>query len=76
MSFFSPSRCVALAALVAAVCAVGCKKSKPTDAGGDTDTPSGTPGAGPGPAGGGAPGAGGPPARGSEARDTVGGFKV
>lgn len=70
------ARCVALAALVAAVVAVGCKKSKPTDAGGDTDTPAGTPGGGPGPAGGGAPGAGGPPARWSEARDTVGGFKV
>ena len=73
---FSRSRCVALAALLAAVVAVGCKKSKPTDAGGDTNTPAGAPGAGTGPAGGGTPAAGSPPARWSEARDPVGGFKV
>ncbi len=71
----SRSRVVAQAALVVAVLALGCKKTKPGDAGGDsnTNTPAatGTPGGG-----GAAPGASGPPAGWAEARDPVGGFKM
>ena len=72
------SRCVALAALVAAVLAAGCKKKKPDPAADDApNTPAGTPGpAGGAAAGGGAQPAGGPPAGWSEARDTIGGFRL
>lgn len=67
------SRCVALAALVAVALAAGCKKKKPDPAADDApNTPAGTPG----PAGGGAQPAGGPPVGWSEARDTIGGFRL
>ncbi len=66
MLSLSRSHCVALAALVAAVFAVGCKKAKPADTGdSNPNTPTGTPGP-----------AGGPPAGWSEARDTIGGFRL
>lgn len=64
---------LALFVLVAAALALGCKKNKPTDTGGDSG-----PNAPNVPIGGGGnlPGASGPPAGWSEARDPVGGFKL
>ena len=62
------ARRVALAVLVATVLVLGCKKKKPDPA--NDDNPSGAPGSG------NAPGASAPPAGWSEARDTVGGFKL
>jgi hypothetical protein len=61
--------------LVAVVLAFGCKKKKPTDTGGDSNpnAPNVTIGGG---GGGNVPGAGDAPAGWSEARDTVGGYRV
>ena len=70
------SRWAVFAALVVAVLVVGCKKTKPAPAD-DAPTPAaGTPGPAGGAAAGGAQPAGGPPAGWSEARDTIGGFRL
>lgn len=81
----SQSRVVAVAGLVAAVLALGCKKNKPADSGGDsnTNTPAatGTPGGGAGAAGAtdatdNTKNTAGVQTKWSEVRDTVGGFRV
>lgn len=68
-----PARRAALAALVVAVLAFGCKKNKPDPA---PDSNPNAPAGAPGPAGASTPTASAPPAGWSEARDPVGGFRV